>query len=150
MKKKFIIFSMFTVFAFLFVSCADGIKGSLNDGTAAISGTGTSTGSGDSSTDSGTGGGNSNSSTYTTVAGGTYINSLSNTGFAFNDDYSVNMIIASTNIKINGSKWRIVNGNTVEIYVEGMDIISNTFTANSTFTELTYTSYGTSVVYTRQ
>ena len=93
---------------------------------------------------------NSNSSTYTTVAGATYINSLSNSGFAFNDDYSVNMITASTNSKINGSKWRIVNGNTVEIYVEGMDTVSNTFTANSTFTELTVTSYGTSVVYTRQ
>ncbi len=90
------------------------------------------------------------SSTYTTVTGGTYINSLSNSGFAFNDDYSVNQITASTNIKINGSKWRIVNGNTVEIYVEGMDIVSNTFTVNSTFTKLTFTSYGTSVVYTRQ
>lgn len=99
---------------------------------------------------SNSGGGNSNSSTYTTVAGGTYINSLSNSGFAFNDDYSVNQITASTNSKINGSKWRIVNGNTVEIYVEGMDTVSNTFTANSTFTELTVTSYGTSVVYTRQ
>ena len=93
---------------------------------------------------------NPSSSTYTTVADGTYINSLSNSGFAFNDDYSVNLITASTNIKIDGSKWRIVNGNTVEIYVEGMDIVSNTFTVNSTFTKLTFTSYGTSVVYTRQ
>ena len=99
---------------------------------------------------SNSGGGNSNSSTYTTVAGGTYINSLSNSGFAFNDDYSVNIITASSNSKINGSKWRIVNGNTVEIYVEGMDIVSNPFTANSTSTELTVTSNGTSVVYTRQ
>ena len=90
------------------------------------------------------------SPTYTTVAVGTYINSLLNSGFAFNDDYSVNMITTSSNSKVNGSKWRIVNGNTVEIYVEGMDIVSNTFTANSTFTELTVTSYGTSVVYTRQ
>ena len=46
---------------------------------------------------SNSGGGNSNSSTYTTVAGGTYINSLSNSGFAFNDDYSVNVITAYTN-----------------------------------------------------
>ena len=132
MKKRFIIFSIFTIFAFLFVSCADGVKGSWNDGTSGFSSTGSST------------------SSYSSVSGGTYINSLSNTGFAFNDDYSVNMITASTNRKINGSKWRIVNGNTVEIYVEGMDSVSNTFTANSTFTELTVTSYGTSVVYTRQ
>lgn len=121
------------MFAFEFIACSN--TSSSPDGTSG----------GNSS-----GGGNSNSSTYTTVAGGTYINSLSNSGFAFNDDYSVNMITASTNSKINGSKWRIVNGNTVEIYVEGMDTVSNTFTANSTFTELTVTSYGTSVVYTRQ
>ena len=121
------------MFAFEFIACSN--PSSSPDGT-----------SGGSSS----GGGNSNSSTYTTVAGGTYINSLSNSGFAFNDDYSVNMITASSNSKINGSKWRIVNGNTVEIYVEGMDTVSNTFTANSTFTELTVTSYGTSVVYTRQ
>lgn len=119
------------MFAFEFIACSN--PSSSPDGT-----------SGGSSSS----GGNSNSSTYTTVAGGTYINSLSNTGFAFNDDYSVNMITASTNSKINGSKWRIVNGNTVEIYV--MDTVSITFTANSTFTELTVTSYGTSVVYTRQ
>lgn len=97
---------------------------------------------------SNSGGGNSNSSTYTTVAGGTYINSLSNSSFAFNDDYSVNLITASSNSKI-GTKWRIVNGNTVEIYGD-MDTVSNKFTANSTFTELTFTSCGTSVVYTRQ
>ena len=121
------------MFAFEFIACSN--PSSSPDGT-----------SGGSSS----GGGNSNSSTYTTVAGGTYINSLSNSGFAFNDDYSVNQITAPTNSKINGSKWRIVNGNTVEIYVEGMDIVSNTFTANSTFTELTVTSYGTSIVYTRQ
>lgn len=118
------------MFAFEFIACSN--PSSSPDGT-----------SGGSSS----GGGNSNSSTYTTVAGGTYINSLSNSGFAFNDDYSVNLITASTNSKI-GSKWRIVNGNTVEIYA--MDTVSNTFTANSTFTELTFTSYGTSVVYTRQ
>lgn len=146
MKKSFIIFSILTVFAFYFVSCANGIKGSLNDGTSDISTTNTSNDSGNDS--SGNGGGDP--STYTTVAGGRYINSLTNSGFAFNDDYSVNMITASTNSKINGSKWRIVNGNTVEIYVEGTGIVSNTFTANSTFTELTVTSYGTSVVYTRQ
>lgn len=114
------------MFAFEFISCSN--PSSSLDGT-----------SGESSS----GGGNLNSSTYTTVAGGTYINSLSNSGFAFNDDYSVNMITASSNSKINGSRWRIVNGNTVEIYVEGMDIVSNTFT------ELTVTSNGTSVVYTR-
>ena len=114
------------MFAFEFISCSN--PSSSLDGT-----------SGGSSS----GGGNLNSSTYTTVAGGTYINSLSNSGFAFNDDYSVNMITASSNSKINGSRWRIVNGNTVEIYVEGMDIVSNTFT------ELTVTSNGTSVVYTR-
>ena len=45
MKKKSIIFSIFTVFAFLFVSCADGIKGSLNDGTSNISTTNTTTSS---------------------------------------------------------------------------------------------------------
>ena len=121
------------MFAFEFIACSN--PSSSLDGTRG---------------GSSPGGGNSNSSTYTTVAGGTYINSLSNSGFAFNDDYSVNVINGSTNIKINGAKWRIVNGNTVEIYVGGMDIVSNTFTANSTFTELTVTSYGTSVVYTRQ
>ena len=120
------------MFAFEFIACSN--PSSSPDGTRG---------------GSSPGGGNSNSSTYTTVAGGTYINSLSNSGFAFNDDYSVNVITGSTNIKINGSKWRIVNGNTVEIYV-GMDIVSNTFTANSTFTELTVTDYATSVVYTRQ
>ena len=31
---------------------------------------------------------------------GTYINSLSNSGFAFNDDYSVNVITASSNSKV--------------------------------------------------
>ena len=120
------------MFAFEFIACSN--PSSSPDGT-----------SGGSSSS----GGNSNSSTYTTVAGGTYINSLSNSGFAFNDDYSVNLITASTNINLSGSKWRIVNGNTVEIYVD-MDTVSNKFTANSTFTELTVTSYGTSVVYTRQ
>ena len=120
------------MFAFEFIACSN--PSSSPDGT-----------SGGSSS----GGGNSNSSTYTTVAGGTYINSLSNSGFAFNDDYSVNLITASSNSKIS-TKWRIVNGNTVEIYVESMDTVSNTFTANSTFTELTVTDYGTSVVYTRQ
>ena len=136
MKKRFIIFSIFTIFAFLFVSCADGVKGSWNDGTSGVS------------SDNGSSG--SSTSSYSSVSGGTYINSLSNTGFAFNDDYSVNIITVSTNSKINGSKWRIVNGNTVEIYVEDMDTVSHTFTANSTFTELTFTSYGTSAVYTRQ
>ena len=120
------------MFAFEFIACSN--PSSSPDGT-----------SGGSSSS----GGNSNSSTYTTVAGGTYINSLSNSGFAFNDDYSVNLITVSTNINLSGSKWRIVNGNTVEIYVD-MDTVSNKFTANSTFTELTVTSYGTSVVYTRQ
>ena len=120
------------MFAFEFIACSN--PSSSPDGT-----------SGGSSSS----GGNSNSSTYTTVAGGTYINSLSNSGFAFNDDYSVNLIIVSTNINLSGSKWRIVNGNTVEIYVD-MDTVSNKFTANSTFTELTVTSYETSVVYTRQ
>ena len=37
MKKNFVIFAVFAIFAFLFVSCADGIKGSLNDGTSGIS-----------------------------------------------------------------------------------------------------------------
>ena len=120
------------MFAFEFIACSN--PSSSPDGTS-----GGSISSG----------GNSNSSTYTTVAGGTYINSLSNSDFAFNDDYSVNLITASTNSNLSGSKWRIVNGNTVEIYVE-MDTVSNKFTANSTFTELTVTSYGTSVVYTRQ
>lgn len=121
------------MFAFEFIACSN--PSSSPDGT-----------SGGSSS----GGGNSNSSTYTTVAGGTYINSLSNSGFAFNDDYSVNLITALTNRNLSGSKWRIVNGNTVEIYVEMDDTVSNKFTANSTFTELTVTGYGTSVVYTRQ
>ena len=40
------------------------------------------------------------SPTYTTVAGGTYIHSLSNSGYAFNDDYSVNVITAYTNSKV--------------------------------------------------
>lgn len=55
MKKSFIIFSILTVFAFYFVSCADGIKGSLNDGTSDISTTNTSNDSGNDS--SGNGGG---------------------------------------------------------------------------------------------
>lgn len=55
MKKKSIIFSIFTVFAFLFVSCADGIKGSLNDGTSNISTTNTTNDSGNESSGNGSG-----------------------------------------------------------------------------------------------
>ena len=85
--------------------------------------------------------GNSNSPTYTLTTGSPYICSSDNAGFVFNDDYSVNRVISSTSSKMTGYKWRIVNGNTVEIYNKSTGVASYTFTANSTFTVLTLIRY---------
>ena len=93
---------------------------------------------------SSSGGGNSNSPTYTTVAGGTYIDSSTNTGFIFYDNYSVSQRTKQgVEIHMDSAKWRIVNDNTVEIYRKlsdefgGGDDVVYTFTANSGFTQLT-------------
>ena len=90
------------------------------------------------------GGGNSNSPTSPTVAGGTYIDSSTNSGFIFYDNYSVSQRTKQgVEIVMESCKWRIVNGNTVEIYEtvemhgETMDDVAFTFTANSDFTQLT-------------
>ena len=98
---------------------------------------------------SSSGGGNSNPSTYTTVAGGTYIDSSTNCGWIFYADNSVSQGTGPNDeIPMNGAKWRIVNGNTVEIYEtvemhgESMDDVVYTFTATSDFTQLTITMYG--------
>ena len=98
---------------------------------------------------SSSGGGNSNSPTYTTVAGGTYIDSSTNCGWIFYADNSVSQGTGPNDeIPMNGAKWRIVNGNTVEIYEtvemhgESMDDVVYTFTATSDFTQLTITMYG--------
>ena len=94
---------------------------------------------------SGSSGGNSNSPTYTTVAGGTYIDSSTNCGWIFYENYSVSQRTRQ-GVEITGdAKWRIVNDYTVEIYEElsaeeedmGMDDVIYTFTANSDFTQLT-------------
>ena len=94
---------------------------------------------------SSSGGGNSNSPTYTTVAGGTYIDSSTNCGWIFYENYSVSQRTRQ-GVEITGdAKWRIVNDYTVEIYEElpdeeeamGMDDVIYTFTANSDFTQLT-------------
>ena len=96
---------------------------------------------------SSSGGGNSNSSTYTKVAGRKYLNIDSDAGFVFNDDYSVNRVIGDMNSKMSGTKWRIGNGNTVELYAEGnTDYVFDTFTANTDFSQLTCDG----VVYIRQ
>lgn len=96
------------------------------------------------------GGGNSNSPTYTTVAGGTYIDSSTNTGFIFYDNYSVSQRTNhDVEIPMERAKWRIVNGNTVEIYNESTRDVTNTFTANSDFSSLTHTSHD-SAVFTRR
>lgn len=104
---------------------------------------------------SSSGGGNSNSPTYTTVAGGTYIDSSINCGWIFYADNSVSQGTGPNDeIPMNGAKWRIVNGNTVEIYEtvemhgETMDDVVYTFTATSDFTQLTLTISGD--VYIRQ
>ena len=49
-------------------------------------------------------GGNSNSPTYTIVAGSTYYDTESDSGFVFNDDYSVNRVIGDINSKMSGTK----------------------------------------------
>ena len=98
---------------------------------------------------SSSGGGNSNSPTYTTVAGGTYIDSSTNTGYVFNADNSVSEYSNSTTTPLSGYKWRIVNGNTVQIYEEyedGAELLRDAFTANSGFTQLTVNR----LVYIRQ
>ena len=94
---------------------------------------------------SGSGDGNSNSPTYTTVAGGTYIDSSTNCGWIFYENYSVSQRTRQ-GVEITGdAKWRIVNGNTVEIYEtvemhgETMDDVVYTFTATSDVTQLTLT-----------
>ena len=128
-KIVFIFLAVFLVPVFL-LSCSDGLKGSLDSGSTQAS-------------ESSSGNGENNSSkTYTSVAGGTYINLLTNVGFAFNEDYSVNVIANSNSIKQNGSKWRIVNDYTVQIYVDGIKLVSNTFIANSSFTKLMDNSIG--------
>ena len=106
---------------------------------------------------SSSGGGNSNSPTSPTVAGGTYIDSSTNTGWIFYENYSVSKR-TSQGVEITGdAKWRIVNDYTVEIYEElsaeeeamGMDDVIYAFTANSDFTNLT--AFGNlSGVFTRQ
>ena len=90
-------------------------------------------------------GGNSNSPTYTLTTGRPYIYLDDDSGFIFNDDYSVSRVIHSSTTPMSGYKWRIVNGNTVEIYLESTGVASYTFTANSTFTVLTLISYGSEV-----
>ena len=104
---------------------------------------------------SSSGGGNSNSPTSPTVAGGTYIDSSTNTGFIFYDNYSVSQRTRQgVEIAMTGAKWRIGNDNTVEIYEtvemhgETMDDVVYTFTATSDFTQLTLTMTGD--VYIRQ
>ena len=102
---------------------------------------------------SSSGGGNSNSPTYTTVAGGTYIDSSTNTGFIFYDNYSVSQRTKQgIEVAMGDAKWRIVNGNTVQIYEEdedGVELLIDAFTATSDFTQLTLTLHG-SGVYNRQ
>lgn len=98
---------------------------------------------------SSSGGGNSNSPTYTTVAGGTYIDSSTNTGYVFNADNSVSEYRNSTTTPLSGAKWRIVDGYTVQIYEEveeGVELLRDAFTANSGFTQLTVNR----LVYIRQ
>ena len=87
---------------------------------------------------SGSSGGNSNSPTYTTVAGGTYIDSSTNCGWIFYENYSVSQRTRQ-GVEITGdAKWRIGNdAYTVEIYQENTGTVMNTFTANSDFTQLT-------------
>lgn len=83
------------------------------------------------------GGGNSNSPTYTLPTNIAYLSDTSS-GFIFYDDYSVTRIINYTDSKMTGTKWRIGNGNTVEIYAEGStDNVLYTFTANTDFSQLT-------------
>jgi len=92
---------------------------------------------------SSSGGGNSNSSTYTLKIGWAYLDSYPIFGFIFNDDYSVRFIEEfPIDRKIDGSKWRIVNGNTVEIYNESTGNVTTRFTANTDFSVLTRTSDG--------
>ena len=88
---------------------------------------------------SSSGGGNSNSPTYTTVAGGTYIDSSTNTGYVFNADNSVSEYRNSTITPMSGYKWKIVYGYTVQTYREedGEEVLRDAFTANSGFTQLT-------------
>lgn len=98
MKKRFIIFSIFTVFAFLFVSCADGIKGSLNDGTSGISTTSGSSNSGDDSSDSGDT--NSLTLSYSSVSGGTFKNTTAGVTWTitFNSDKSLSGSISNADL----------------------------------------------------
>ena len=92
------------------------------------------------------GGGNSTPPpTYTTVAGGTYIDSSTNSGFIFYDNYSVSQRTRQgVEVAMGDAKWRIENDNTVEIYREedGRVDVIYAFTATSDFTQLTLTMTG--------
>lgn len=114
MKKNLCVFAILTLFAFVFVSCADGIKGSYSGGS------------------SGSGG------SYTSVSGGTYADSSNTFVVTFNEDKSVtfggSLALASSSLS---PKWK-VSGTTVTVYDSSTSVTIYTFTANSTFTTLNY------------
>lgn len=119
MKKNLCVFAIFTLFAFVFVSCADGIKGSYSGDSIGSS-------SGSSSSSSG-----SSSGRYTSVSGGTYV--YPGWKFVFNKDGTVIMDDAFTyNWKSSGkiiTVYQVIYGSSYTLY---------TFTANSTFTTIDY------------
>ena len=68
MKRKLFVISFMVLFAALFVSCADGIKGSMDSGSYPMGG---QSSSGGNNSGSGNGGGNSSGSGGTTILSGT-------------------------------------------------------------------------------
>ena len=152
MKKNFVIFAVFAIFAFLFVSCADGIKGSLNDVTSGISSTNSSSDSNDDSSNNGSG--NSSTSTYSSVSGGTFKNTTASVTWTitFNSDKSLSGSISNTSLS--SYNWK-ESGKTITVYLDlgTSQTTIYTFTANSTYTTLTYNPSGSnygSIVLKRQ
>ena len=76
--------------------------------------------------------------TYTTVAGGTYVSSIeSSISYTFNTDKTVLQNAGGTSINI--GNWSL-NGQTVTVTHAGQETLK--FTANSTFTTLTFSASG--------
>ena len=144
MKKFFFVF-----FAFVFISCADGIKGSWEDDgdvSSSTSSVSSTTSEATSNTE------NSNSGSYSSVSGGTFSNTTAGViwTLTFESDGSVRGSISGSEINT-GYKWE-ENGKEVVVYFElgSTKQTVYTFTANSSFTSLTHSQVYSKVTLKRE
>ena len=138
MRKFFGLFAAMlalSLVSFGFIACSN--DDDDDDSPSAVAGT--------SSSGSGSSGGSSTSSTYTTVAGGTFKTTTSGITWTitFNSDKSLSGSINGTSLS--NYNWK-ESGKTVTVYLDfgSSQQTIYTFSANSSFTTLTYNPSGSS------